>query len=155
GGSVFGTEAGGATVAIVGVSELQAAKLLPGDLEALRQRPGVTALTPVSRYTGQAQTFYNQWTARPQLNGVDPGAIAGFELEVTSGEAELGRWQVFVGAKVAETFSDPTIRSGDNRVPAFDLQGQTLTVRLTRQAEDGTTSHRVLRLSVAGVLAPR
>jgi putative ABC transport system permease protein len=72
-----------------------------------------------------------------------------------NGAADLARWQVIVGSKVGEAFTDPSIRSGDNRVPALDLQDQTLTLKLTRQGADGQDTTRVVRVQVAGVLAPR
>jgi ABC-type antimicrobial peptide transport system permease subunit len=148
-------EGGGFSIMIVGASQPESQKLKLEDLEALRERPGVRAVTPVAQYRGQARVQLDQFVAQPALRGVDPASVADFDLEMLSGLAELGRWQVIVGAKVGEAFSDPTIRSGDNRVPALDLQDQTLTVKLTRTEADETTTSRVVRLQVAGVLAPR
>ena len=150
-----GGEGGEFSIVIVGAAIGESRKLLPEDLEALAERPGVIAVTPVVNYRGQAQAYLDQYVAQPRLRGVDPDVVDAFDLEMVSGMAELGRWQVIVGAKLGEAFSDPSIRSGDNRVPAIDLQDQTLTLKLTRNAEDGTTTTRVVRLQVAGVLAPR
>lgn len=149
------TEGGGFSIVVVGAAPGETKKLKPEDLEALSERPGVRAVMPVVNYRGQAQAYYEQFAAQPQLKGVEPEDLAAFELEMLSGLGDLGRWQVVVGAKVGEAFSDPSIRSGDNRVPAIDLQDQTLTLKLTRTDEDETTTTRVVRLQVAGVLAPR
>lgn len=150
---------GGVQIAIVGVNAPQAKKLTPTTLEDLATRPGVVALTPVINFRGQAQAQYEGLVAQPQLKGLDPESLTAFGFDMTSGVAEVGRWQVIVGAKVGESFSDPTISSGDNRAPAQNLQDATLTLRLTRtnadSGADGATSNRVVRLQVAGVLAER
>lgn len=155
----FGAEepggGGGVRIAIVGLNAQQSKKLTPATLEELASRPGVVALTPIANFGGQGQIHYEQLVAQPQLKGLDPDSLAAFGFDMTSGAAELGRWQVVVGAKVGESFSDPSISSGDNRAPAQNLQDATLTLRLTRTNADGTTSSRVVRLQVAGVLAPR
>lgn len=145
---------GGFSIVLIGAALAESEKLTPAVLDDLRQRPGVRAVMPVVTYRGQARVQYEQFASQPTLRGVDPDSLADFDLEMLSGVAELGRWQVIVGAKVGEAFTDPTIRAGDNRVPAIDLQDQTLTLRLTRTQADETTS-RVVRLQVAGVLAPR
>jgi putative ABC transport system permease protein len=146
---------GGAQIMIVGVNAQQSKKLTPDVLEDLATRPGVVAVTPITNYRGQVQAQYEGLLAQPQLKGFDPDALAAFDFDMTSGVAELGRWQVIVGAKLGESFSDPSISSGDNRAPAQNLQDATLTLRLTRTNADGTTSSRVVRLQVAGVLAER
>jgi len=146
---------GGFEVSIIGVSAQQAAKLTFDYLDALREQPGVTAVMPIDGYNGQSQVTLEGYAAQAQLRGLDPDVLEAFDYAMTSGEAELGRWQVIVGAKLGESFSDPGIRSGDNRVEALDLQDQTLTLKLTRTGEDGETTTRIVRLQVAGVLAPR
>lgn len=151
----MGGGGGGVQIAIVGVNAPQAKKLTPTALEDLAARPGVVAFTPVTNYRGQAQAQYEGLVAQPQLKGLDPEAVAAFDFDMHSGAAELGRWQVIVGAKLGESFSDPGISSGDNRAPAQNLQDATLSLRLTRTNADGTTSARIVRLQVAGVLAER
>jgi putative ABC transport system permease protein len=151
----LGSADGGFGLVIIGAPLGDTPKLTANDLEALAERPGVRAVTPVVTYRGQARAQFEQYVAQPMLKGVDPDALVEFNLDMLSGLGELGRWQVIVGAKVGEAFSDPSIRSGDNRVPAIDLQDQTLTVKLTRTEADETTTSRVVRLQVAGVLAPR
>jgi len=155
GGGGGGERGVGPGFVIVGLDTGQAKKLKREDLEALAGRPGVEAITPVVNFNGGGTVSLEQYTASPQLTGVDPDGFAQFEPELESGALDLGRWQVVVGAKVGETFSDPKIRSGDNRVPAQNLQDQTLLLRLTRTNADGTESSRVVRLQVTGVLASR
>jgi putative ABC transport system permease protein len=154
----LGAEAGGGggvQIAIIGLDTQKAERLKPDYLSELAQRPGVAALTPVVHYQGQATVQHEAYVAQPQLKGLDPDALVGFNFDMQSGAAELGRWQVIVGAKVGESFSDPSISSGDNRVPPQNLQDATLTLKLTRSEADGTKSSRVVRVQVAGVLAPR
>jgi putative ABC transport system permease protein len=148
-------EGGGFSIKLVGVDVGQAKKLKPDFLEELRQRPGVTALTPIVSFNGQAQVLYEQLVAQPQLQGLDPDALAAFDLDLLSGVAELGYGQVLVGASVGESFTDPGLHTGDNRAPEQDLQDQTLTLKLTRTNGDGTQTTRLVRVQVAGVLAPR
>jgi putative ABC transport system permease protein len=154
GGSIGGG-GGGVQVAFVGLSRANVRKLKADYLGELAALPGVSAMTPVSRFEGQSTLQSGPYAAQPNLKGINPSAPADFGFEVDSGVAELGRWQVLVGAKVGEAFSDPGIRSGDNRVPRLDLQDQTLTLKLTRTGEDGQPVTRLVRLQVAGVLAPR
>lgn len=146
---------GGVSIVFIGVTKEASQKLKQDYLDGLAEQPGVKAVTPVVNYGGQATVRADQYEAQPQIRGVASDAPAMFNYAMTSGAAELGRWQVLVGAKVGETFSDPSIRSGDNRVPHIDLQGQSLTLELTRKDADGQTVRRVVRLQVAGVLAPR
>ena len=155
GGGIRGGGGGGFEVAIVGVSTQQAAKLSFDYLAALREQPGVTAVMPINSYRRESEVALEGYAAQAQLKGLDPDLLDAFDYAMTSGEAELGRWQVIVGAKLGESFSDPGIRSGDNRVEALDLQDQTLTLKLTRTDADGETTSRIVRLQVAGVLAPR
>jgi putative ABC transport system permease protein len=146
---------GGLEVSFVGLSQPNVRKLKSDYLDALAALPGVKALTPVSNFEGKATLQSGTYMAQPNLKGIDPSAPADFGFDVDSGVAELGRWQVLVGAKVGEAFTDPGVRSGDNRVPRLDLQDQTLTLKLTRTGEDGQPVTRLVRLQVAGVLAPR
>jgi ABC-type antimicrobial peptide transport system permease subunit len=157
GGGRVGGGPGTAVVAfeVVGLATERAAKLSFEYLEELAEQPGVAAVMPVNAYRGQSEITYEGYAANPSLRGLDPDALEAFDMEMTSGEADLGRWQVIVGAYVGESFSDPSIRSGDNRVEALDLQDQTLTVKLTRTDDDGKSTSRIVRLQVAGVLAPR
>jgi putative ABC transport system permease protein len=146
---------GGFSVVIIGVTKSASSKLKPDYLDSLAEQPGIKAVTPVVNFNGQATLHDDQYQAQPNIKGVNPDAPANFNYAMSSGTAELGRWQVLVGAKVGDAFSDPSIRSGDNRVPRLDLQGKSLTLELTRKDENGQTVRRVLRLQVAGVLAPR
>jgi putative ABC transport system permease protein len=155
GGDGGGGGGGGVSIVIIGVNKSASSKLKSSYLDSLAGQTGVKAVTPVVNFTGQATLHDDQYEARPSLKGVDPNAPANFNYALTSGAADLGRWQVLVGAKVGEAFSDPGVRSGDNRVPRLDLQGKSLTLELTRTDDTGQTVRRVLRLQVAGVLAPR
>jgi putative ABC transport system permease protein len=146
---------GGQEIMLVGVATREAAKLKADYLAELAERPGVAAVVPMESYAGQSQVRYEGYAAQPSLKGLDPDALSVFNPKMKSGAAELGRWQVIVGAKVGEAFTDPGIRSGDNRVPALDLQDQILTLKLSRTGADGKSEGRVVRLQVAGVLAPR
>ncbi|MEP7356228.1 MAG: FtsX-like permease family protein [Anaerolineales bacterium] len=154
-GGNIGGGGGGIRVEFVGISKANVRKLKSDYLDALAALPGVEALTPVTNFQGQATLQSGSYVAQPNLKGISPSAPADFGYSVDSGVAELGRWQVLVGAKLGESFTDPGIRSGDNRVPRLDLQDQTLTLKLTRTGADGEPVTRLVRLQVAGVLAPR
>lgn len=155
GGGGSGGGGGGVSIVIIGVNKSASSKIKPDYLASLAEQPGVKAVTPVVNFNGQATVRDDQYEAQPGIKGVDPNAPTNFNYAMTSGTAELGRWQVLVGAKVGDAFSDPSIHSGDNRVPHIDLQGQSLTLELTRTDPSGQTVRRVVRLQVAGVLAPR
>jgi len=151
----FSGGGGGFAVFVIGVNQAASSKLKPDYLDTLAALPGVKAVTPVVNFNGQALVRADQYQSSPNLKGVDPDAPANFKYALTSGTADLGHFQVLVGAKVGEAFSDPSVHTGDNRVPKLDLQGKTLTLELTRKDDSGQTVRRVLHLDVVGVLAPR
>ncbi len=128
-------------------------------LEAFRALPGVTSVTVQESLMAQAEVAYENLRGYPSIRGVDPGALEAWGLQVTSGQLEMHRGEVVVGARVAESsLWDPSERnayqvtepSKVREVP--DLQGEVLRVRLTRFNADGTMLEKTLRLEVVGVL---
>ncbi len=144
---------GGAFEALAGAAGGgQDARLTPKVLAEIAGMPGVVAVTPRESLSGSGELQLNRLVSGATLTGIDPRVVRKLDWEAESGALRLGRWQVLVGARVGERLADP--RRPAETVPAIDLQGQTLKLRLTRTV-DGKTSQRTVRLRVAGVLAER
>lgn len=128
-------------------------KLTPKFLNSLRRRDDVS--TVMARQSLQGQIKHKQWSSTSSsIYGVDAAALTQFDLPLDSGDIDLDRWQVVVGAKVGETFYDPR-ESRSDTLPAIDLQDKTLTITVSKTNDDGETTTRTVRLRVVGVLAPR
>jgi len=119
-------------------------------LAKLRQIPGVVAATPRESLMGSAFLRLNRLVGNAQVVGLDPAAAAKLDFPLASGTDRLGRWQVLVGGKVAESFYDPQARRPVEEPP--DLQGQGLQLVLNRVGDDGRPVERVVRLRVVGVI---
>jgi putative ABC transport system permease protein len=119
-------------------------------LEKLRKIPGVMAATPRESLMGSATLRLNRLTGGARVIGLDPSAATKLGLSVASGTDRLGRWQMLVGARVAESFFDPQARQPVEEPP--DLQGQGLQLVLNRVGSDGSLAERTVRVRVAGVL---
>ena len=119
-------------------------------LDKLRRIPGVVAVTPWESLMGSATLRLSRLTGGAQVVGLDPSAAGRMGLSVASGTDRLGRWQVLVGARVAESFFDPQARQPVEEPP--DLQGQGLQLVLSRMGSDGPMVERTVRLRVAGVM---
>jgi putative ABC transport system permease protein len=144
---------GGGMIFIRGVSNSEVSKLTPRYLQALAGRDDVAAIMPRQRLFIQSSLKYKQFVSGASIAGVDARALADINPPLASGDLAPGRWEVVIGAKVGESFTDPR-RTNNVRVEAIDLQGKTLTLTLTRQTAEGAMK-RTVRLRVAGVLAPR
>jgi len=146
---------GGGNVFFIGRPGLQdLAKLTPKFLSALARREDVQAVMARERLNN-GTLKYKQWQSLSgSAFGVDAAALSEFDLPMQSGDVDLGRWQVVVGAKVGESFYDPR-GSRSETIPPIDLQGKTLTLQLSKTDTEGKTTSRAVRLSVVGVLAPR
>lgn len=130
-------------------------RLTPAFLRELARRPGVAAVTPRETLAAQVSIRFNRLIGSGSVVGVDARAIRSLGWQVETGALQLGRWQALVGARVGDRFVDPRRRVTAGAVEAADLQGQTLTLELTRFAAEGAAADKNVRLRVAGVLAER
>ncbi|HLF02625.1 MAG TPA: ABC transporter permease [Anaerolineales bacterium] len=129
-------------------------KLTPKFLNQLARRDDVAAVMARERLSG-GQLKHKQWQSTSgEIYGVDASALSEFGLPVKSGDVDLKRWQVAVGAKVGESFYDPR-ESQSEKIDPIDLQGKTLTITISKTDAEGKTTTRTVRVTVAGVLAPR
>jgi putative ABC transport system permease protein len=129
------------------------ARLTPKVLKEIAALPGVVAVTPREGLAGAGPLQLNRLATRASVVGVDGRALRRLGWAAETGSLLLGRWQVLVGARVGERFSDPR-RPGQTVAPV-DLQGQTLKLVLSRATAEGGAVERTVRLRVAGVLAER
>jgi predicted ABC-type transport system involved in lysophospholipase L1 biosynthesis ATPase subunit len=128
-------------------------------LVELRALPGVESVTVAEPLMAQGEVTYERLRGFPSMKGVDPGALAAWELQAASGELDIRRGQCVVGAKVAETsLWDPDKRNvyqiepTDKNREIPNLQGQVLRLRLTRFSADGGVLEKAVRLEVVGML---
>jgi putative ABC transport system permease protein len=128
-------------------------RLTPKVLKELARTPGVVAVTPRESLVGQGLLRFNRLQSYTTVTGVDARVVRDLGWKVESGRVRLGRWNVVVGARVAESFGDPRRPNRDQTPP--DLQGQTLRLVISRVEADGKTSERTIRVKVAGVLTER
>jgi putative ABC transport system permease protein len=119
-------------------------------LAEFRELADVVAVTPREPLTGGGTLRLNRLMGGAQVVGIDPDQVERLEFSLASGADRLGRWQVLVGARVAEGFYDPQAQRPVKEPP--DLQGQALQLVLSRIGDDGRLMERVVRLRVTGVL---
>ena len=128
-------------------------------LDAFRALPGVESVTVSEPLMAQAELSYERLRGYPTIQGVEPEALALWDLEVASGELDIRRGQVVLGARVAESsLWDPEERNAYAVGPAHEakeipnLQDEVLRLRLTRFNADGTALEKTVRLEVVGIL---
>lgn len=116
------------------------------EFEAL---PGVVAVTPVIyQYGGMLR--YKRLAGGANVIGIDPNAAGQLDFKLVSGVSRLGQYQAVAGARLADNLLDP--RSGRPTQEKPILQGQVLTLVLTKNGEDGKLIQRQVRVRVVGVL---
>ncbi|MBI3360169.1 MAG: ABC transporter permease [Chloroflexi bacterium] len=142
---------GGGMGFFVGLSETNATKLTPKYLEQLARQTEVAAVTPRERLSG-VELNYKRFRSGATIFGESMAGLRDFGLTAQSGSLSPGKREVIVGAKVGESFTDPR-RAGDNQVAAVNLQGRTLSIRLSRKDANGKTVTRLVQVHVTGVLA--
>lgn len=118
-------------------------------LEEIRELPGVVAVTPILRASGQLRI--NRLTGYAGIIGIEPRVIDDLGFEFQEGVGRLGHWQTIAGGRVSERFLDPQIGTRPEILP--DLQGQTVQLILSKLGDDGRMVERIVRLRVVGVLA--
>jgi len=128
-------------------------------LAEFRGLAGVASVTVAEPLMGQGEVLYEKLRGYPSVKGVDPGALEAWKLQAGSGELDIRRGQVVVGARVAESsLRDPDRWNAYQAQPAGEereipnLQGEILRLRLRRFTEDGTMLEKTVRLEVVGVL---
>ena len=119
-------------------------------LAEFRRLPGVVAATPWESLMGGGTLRLNRLLGGGQIVGIDPAQVERLDFALARGTDRLGRWQVLVGARVAEGFFDP--QAGRQVTEPPDLQGQPLQLVLNKTGDDGLPVERVVRLRVTGVL---
>jgi putative ABC transport system permease protein len=127
-------------------------RLTPKVLRELAREPGVAAITPREQLAGGAWLQFNRLVSYTTITGIDPRIVRNLGWKTQSGRVRLGRWNVVIGARVADSFGGP--RSTRNQAP-LNLQGQTLRLTVSRTGLDGRPAERTIRVRVAGVLEER
>ncbi len=139
-------------------------KLDDETLEELRALPGVELVTPLERLRMGGELQSGRLRGWASIMGVEPAYLQ--DLEVASGNLELRRGEVVLGARVPENFHNPDDMGGggmmmqgpapgspgERQIP--ELQDTRLTMQMQRWSEEGTMSEKTARLYVGGILEP-
>ena len=67
-----------------------------------RALPGVESVTVVEPLMAQGEVTYGKLRGYPAMKGVDAEALQAWQLQSATGELDIRRGQVVVGARVAE-----------------------------------------------------
>jgi putative ABC transport system permease protein len=129
-------------------------KLTPHYLAEIAAREDVKAVMPRARLDTQALKYKQYASKSNNVYGVQSTALAAFEIPLTTGSLEPGRWQVVVGAKVGESFYDPR-EPRSSTIDKVDLQDKVIVIQLSKTDSEGHQTTRTVRLTVVGVMAPR
>ena len=81
--------------------------------------------------------------------GVDPERVENLGFTCVAGDLDLARGRAILGARLAQRLAEQ-----DGDVPAEALAGRGLNLYVARYGGDGSTMEKLLRVEVAGVLAP-
>ncbi|MGC9468908.1 MAG: ABC transporter permease [Anaerolineae bacterium] len=85
--------------------------------------------------------------------GLDPAHLERLRFDLAAGSLELRRGQALVGSRIASKLGDAGALEGEASAPA-DLLRKTLDLYVARIGADGVPMERLVRVKVAGVLAP-
>ncbi|MCC6904893.1 MAG: ABC transporter permease [Anaerolineae bacterium] len=121
-------------------------------LRDFAELPGVVNV--IARDNVQASTILNvgrqvNWMG---VTGVSVSDLSLIGLSADEGSLELSRGTVILGAYVPTTFSDPTLRPGQEPPPPPDLLNRQITLTVIKYSEDGQEVKRTLQVRVVGIL---
>ncbi len=127
------------------------------DIAAL---PDVQAVTPRVGLNGEAGLEYRRGEYFGSVVGIDARAAESLGWKIDAGAPRVGRGLAVVGGRVFDASAGrrrgaaPGGRRQPEAVPASELVGRTITLKLERRDEGGEATTRAERLRVAGVLDP-
>lgn len=119
----------------------------------IRALPGVSAVIPQNYLQGGAIISIGRLEGGGQMIGVGTGDLSEMGFKAQAGTLGLERGTIVVGANVAQNFSDPRPRPGQEPPPPPDLLDQQLTITLIKwTGEEGTEVRKTVRARVVGIL---
>ena len=125
-------------------------------MEEIAAIPGVAHVIPHQYLMASGMIKLDNLQTYGNIIGLGTDDITSLGYAMASGTSELRKGTILVGEEVMNNFYNPSARPGQESVDPPDLQGQTVTLELTKWSSDESGNYvetkKVIRLEVAGVI---
>jgi putative ABC transport system permease protein len=121
-------------------------------LQELRGIPGVQAVIPREYLNANFMMKFKKLMGYSSMYGVGTSDLANLGLKAQQGTTEMTRATVVVGYMVAQNFSDPNWKPGQEIPTPPDLYDQQIQLTLLKYDNEGNELRRNYSIRVAGVL---
>jgi putative ABC transport system permease protein len=128
-------------------------RLTSSALNDLRAIPNVQSVIPREYLNANVVMKYKRLMGYSGIYGVGTNDLADMGLKTKQGTTELTRSTVVIGHMVAQNFSDPNWKPGQEPPAPPDLYDQQLQLTLIKYDNDGNEIRRNYSVRVAGVLS--
>ncbi|MFN8382663.1 MAG: ABC transporter permease [Anaerolineales bacterium] len=122
-------------------------------LDDLRAIPGVESVIPREYLMTSMFVSYRKMMGYSNIYGVGTSDLANLGLEAEQGGTEISRATVVIGSMVAQNFSDPNLRPGQETPPPPDLYDQQIQITISKWDTEGHEIRKNVSVRVAGVLS--
>ncbi len=122
-------------------------------VDDLRAIPGVKSVIPREYLMSSMFVQFKKMMGYSGVYGVGTNDLADLGLEAGSGTTQLSRATVVIGSMVAQNFSDPNIRPGQEIPPPPDLYDQQIQIVISKWDNEGHEIRRNFSMRVSGVLS--
>lgn len=122
-------------------------------VDDLRAIPGVKSVIPREYLMSSMFVQFKKMMGYSGIYGVGTMDLADLGLEAELGTTQLSRASVVIGSMVAQNFSDPNIRPGQEIPPPPDLYDQQIQIVLSKWDNEGHEIRRNFSMRVSGVLS--
>ncbi|HEY5729400.1 MAG TPA: ABC transporter permease [Anaerolineales bacterium] len=146
-GPVMGSGGGGG-----GGVPMQTKLLTNMALDDLRAIPGVEWVIPREYMMAGGMAKFQKLEGWLNIIGVGTDDLKEFGLETLQGDTALGRGIIVVGPMVANYFSDPRLRPGQEPPPPPDLYDQQIQFIVSKWDDQGNETRKNVSLRVTGLL---
>ncbi len=121
-------------------------------LDDLRALPSVQSVVPREYLQMGLMLTYKKLMGYSGIYGVGTNDLADLGLQAQQGTTALTRTGVVIGYQVAQNFSDPNIRPGQEIPPPPDLYDQQIQITLFKYDNEGAEIRKNYSVRVTGVL---
>lgn len=121
-------------------------------LDDLRSISGVQSVIPREYLAASIFMKYKKLQGYSNIYGVGTTDLTELGLESDQGTTQLSRAAIVIGYMVAQNFSDPNIRPGQEIPQPPDLYDQQIQITLLKWDNEGNEIRRNFSVRVAGVL---
>ena len=125
-------------------------------LAELAAIPGVAHVIPRQYLMAGGMMKFGRLETYANIIGIGTDDISALGNEMASGTSEIRKGTILVGEQVLNSFYNLSARPGQDPTELPDLQGQTVTLELSKWSSDEsgnyTETKKVIRLQVAGII---